>query len=75
MQRYRYEINDVFEDFLQVLEDADKEDEDFYEFLHPFWFLVFEPLEDEKTIMQKFIENKLHKVSHTRVRKILESWQ
>ena len=75
MQRYEYEIGDDFEDLLQVLEDADDTDVDFYEFLHPFWFLVFEPLEVGKTIMQKFIEQKLLKVSRTRVKAILESWQ
>ncbi|WP_165571489.1 SEC-C metal-binding domain-containing protein [Cytobacillus praedii] len=75
MQRYGYAISDDFEDLLQVLEDAGEEDEDFYEFLHPFWFLVFEPLEDGKTIMKNFIEQKLLKVSRTRVKAILKSWQ
>ncbi|WP_313804892.1 SEC-C domain-containing protein [Cytobacillus sp.] len=75
IKRFEYEIVDDFEDLFQVLDGADEEDEDFYQFLHPFWFLVFEPLEDGKTIMQKFIEYKLGKVSRKRVRAILQSWQ
>ncbi|MFE8696524.1 SEC-C metal-binding domain-containing protein [Cytobacillus sp. FJAT-53684] len=74
-QRYEFEMRNDFEDLLDVLEDVDDDDEDFYEFMHPFWFLVFEPLEDGETIMQKFIEQKLRKISRTRVKNILESWK
>ncbi|MBP2242010.1 uncharacterized protein YecA (UPF0149 family) [Cytobacillus eiseniae] len=74
-QRYEFEMRMDFDDLLDVLEEASEEDVNFYEFLHPFWYLVFEPLEGEETIMQKFIAQKLRKISRLRVKDVLASWK
>jgi tetratricopeptide (TPR) repeat protein len=70
----------VYGEQLQVsfeLEDLpyfDKEERDFYEFVHTFWFTAFGELDSGERIMDLFIEEMLPVLKNSYLKDILQKW-
>lgn len=71
---YSEEIEEDFHFFVHFHEISEEEELEFYEFVHTFYFVCFEPLDDEETILQKFIASHSHVIARPRIKEILKSW-
>ncbi|MDE3840131.1 hypothetical protein C0966_12315 [Bacillus methanolicus] len=71
---FESEILEDFEFLREMLILSDESEEEFYEFIHTFWFTCFELLDDGETIMKHFISQQLPKIKRPRLQEILRSW-
>ncbi|MBD7937084.1 MULTISPECIES: YecA family protein [Cytobacillus] len=74
-QRYGNAIRSEYQQLMDKLEDTDKDDAEFFEFMMPFWYIPFKTVEDGETILHKFIEHKESAVLRPRLQEILQSWK
>lgn len=74
LSRYADDMKEDFIDLLEIMEPVDDEEEDFYEFVHSFWYILFGPLENGTSIMEEFICEKLPSIARPRLKGILQSW-
>ncbi|WP_141432940.1 SEC-C metal-binding domain-containing protein [Bacillus sp. 03113] len=68
------EISDTFNDIMEMLNVEDEEEKEFYEFVHNFWFSVFELTENDHTIMECFLSEKLDRLHRPRLKEIISTW-
>jgi hypothetical protein len=69
---------EIEEDFAGICDDLiyeDEEDESFYQFAHACWFMLFCMLDDESTVLEKYIMEQSHKIKRPKLKQILLSWQ
>lgn len=71
---FESELLEDYEFQREMLIILDETEEEFYEFIHKFWFTSFEPLDDGKTIMEYFISQQVLKIKRPRLQEILRSW-
>lgn len=74
LTHYGEDIKADFVDLLDILEDIKGEEKEFYEFVHTFWFILFGTLEEEASVMDEFIHEKLPYIARPRLKSILQSW-
>ncbi|WP_442596296.1 SEC-C metal-binding domain-containing protein [Neobacillus sp. D3-1R] len=72
--RYREDLEDDFADLCDILELHDPKEIEYYAFTHTIWFILFSPLDDEQTILQKFIHYKSGKLKRPTLKLALQSW-
>ncbi|MFD1739520.1 SEC-C metal-binding domain-containing protein [Bacillus salitolerans] len=70
---YTMEIEDHFEQMMEVLHIHDDEVE-FYTFLHVVWFSLFYELNEGTTVIKQFIESEKGRIKRPKLRQILEGW-
>lgn len=68
------ELEEDFSDYEEHLMIIEEQEKQFYELMHAIWFILFEPLEDGETILEKFIESESAKIRRPKLREILRSW-
>jgi hypothetical protein len=68
------ELQEDFSDYEEHLMIAQEQEKQFYELMHAIWFILFEPLEDGETILEKFIESESVNIRRPKLRAILRSW-
>ncbi|MDQ0269080.1 YecA family protein [Cytobacillus purgationiresistens] len=73
-QRYGNAMKQEYQTLMTKLTETDEEDKEFFEFMQPFWYIHFMPLDDGETILQKFIHYKLPSIVRPRLQEILQSW-
>lgn len=71
---YELELDDSFEEIAENIIIPDEQLEQFYAFIHAVWFLLFEPLEDGKTILEKYIAYEGKRIQRPKLQQILQSW-
>jgi uncharacterized protein len=69
---YGEQIQESFE--LEDLPYFDKEEREFYEFVHTFWFTAFGELDSGERIMDLFIEEMLPALKNSYLKDILQKW-
>jgi uncharacterized protein YecA (UPF0149 family) len=74
LTHYADDIKEDFTDLLEILEDVEGEEKEFYEFVHSFWYILFGTIEEEESIMDEFIRVKMPYISRPRLKSILQSW-
>jgi hypothetical protein len=67
-------INEDFELLEQMLDIETDEEREFYETIHSIWFSLFEGLDDDETIMDKFIQAEAGKIKRPKLKHILQTW-
>ncbi|MGG0888316.1 YecA family protein [Cytobacillus horneckiae] len=73
-QRYGNAMKQEYQNLMTRLEDTDADDAEFFEFMQPFWYIHFKPLNDGETIMEKFIKYKMPSLVRPRLQEVLQSW-
>ncbi|MDF2857516.1 MAG: hypothetical protein K0Q87_3367 [Neobacillus sp.] len=73
-QYFGDELQEDFLDYEEHLMIAQEQERQFYELMHAIWFILFEPLEDGETILEKFIETESAKIRRPKLREILKTW-
>lgn len=68
------EINDDFEDLVEIIDFDIELEREFYELIHAIWFSLFEELDDEETIIEKFITAESGKIKRPKLKQILQTW-
>jgi hypothetical protein len=68
------EINDDFEDLIEIIDFDMEQEREFYELIHAIWFSLFEELDDEETIIDKFITAEAGKIKRPKLKQILQTW-
>jgi SEC-C motif len=71
---YGDDLQEDFADFEEHFIMQEEQEKKFYELMHAVWFILFEPLEDGDTILEKFITMEAGKISRPKLRGILRSW-
>ncbi|MBT2687139.1 SEC-C domain-containing protein [Bacillus sp. ISL-47] len=74
LTHYAGDMKEDFTDLLEILEDIDREEKEFYEFVHSFWYILFGTVDDEDSIMDEFIHEKTPYIARPRLKSILQSW-
>ncbi|XJZ26934.1 SEC-C metal-binding domain-containing protein [Bacillota bacterium Lsc_1132] len=74
VNHYDIELEDSFEEFEETLLIPNEEIRDFYSLIHAIWFTLFQPLEDGKTILEKFIAYEGKRIQRPKLRQILQTW-
>ncbi|MEH7108064.1 SEC-C metal-binding domain-containing protein [Bacillus sp. JJ1764] len=76
LNHFDIEIAEDFERFEEIIDSElmDEEEVNFYSMMHAVWFILFVPLEDGKTIIEKFIAAESGKIKRTKLRQILQTW-
>ncbi|HJV16937.1 MAG TPA: SEC-C metal-binding domain-containing protein [Bacillales bacterium] len=72
---YGTEIEDDYEDLQEMLFIDEEQGEQFFEIVHGIWFSLFEQLDDEETIIEKFIASEGAKIKRPKLKQILQSWK
>ncbi|URM33493.1 SEC-C domain-containing protein [Cytobacillus firmus] len=75
LTHFAEDMKEDFKDLLDILEDIEPQEKEFYEFVHSFWYVLFGTLEDMDSIMDEFIHSKLPAVTRPRLKNILKSWE
>lgn len=75
IHEFSREIESEFEMRLCELQVDDEEEMEFYAFVHAVWFALFEYLDDEKTILEHFIEARVKLIQRPQMKEILQSWR
>ncbi|MBG9586629.1 YecA family protein [Cytobacillus firmus] len=75
LTHYAEDMKEDFKDLLEILEDIEPQEKEFYEFVHSFWYALFGTLEDMDSIMDEFIHSKLPAIRRPRLKNILKSWE
>jgi tetratricopeptide (TPR) repeat protein len=73
-QYFGDELQEDFLDYEEHLMIAEEQERQFYELMHAIWFILFEPLEDGETILEKFIETESANIKRPKLREILQTW-
>ncbi|MFF2449003.1 YecA family protein [Neobacillus sp. NPDC058068] len=68
------EINEDFEDLSEMIDFDMEQEREFYELIHAIWFSLFEELDDEETIIEKFIAAEAGKIKRPKLKQILQTW-
>ncbi|GLB61518.1 YecA family protein [Cytobacillus sp. NCCP-133] len=74
LTHYEDDIRDDFTDLIDILEDTEGEEKQFYEFVHSFWYILFGTLEEEVSVMHDYMQEKLPYITRPRLKRILQSW-
>jgi hypothetical protein len=74
LDHFEDEVYSAFEDYLAHFNIEAEEERQFYEFVYTIWFSLFYVLEDEDTILEKFIASEAGKIKRPRLKQILQSW-
>jgi uncharacterized protein YecA (UPF0149 family) len=74
MNVYDFYLEEDIEERFEDLETVSEQELEFYQFVHSVWYTLFVPLEDGKTILQRFIEEQGRMVHRSQLREILQSW-
>ncbi|KAF0818967.1 MULTISPECIES: YecA family protein [unclassified Cytobacillus] len=75
LTHFAEDMKEDFKDLLEILEDIEPQEKEFYEFVHSFWYILFGELEDMDSVMDEFIHYKLPSVIRPRTKNILKSWE
>lgn len=74
LNHYDSELEESFEEYKEDLFIPDEEIEQFYSFVHIAWFTLFQPFDDGRTILEKFISYEGKRIQRPKLRQILQSW-
>lgn len=76
ISNYGDEISEDFELIENDLILEESSDEEFFRFVHTFWFILFGEIDDEgNSILQDFIASHSRKIKRPKLQQILASWQ
>lgn len=75
LTHFAEDMKEDFKDLLEILEDIEPQEKEFYEFVHSFWYILFGELEDMDSVMDEFIHYKPPSVIRPRTKNILKSWE
>lgn len=75
MHEYDMEIDRDFESKLDDILTEDEDEIEYYLFVHTIWFALFVPIDEGRTILQRYIEERARTVQRPMVKEILLSWR
>lgn len=75
MHEYDVEIDRDFESKVDEILTDDEDEMEYYMFVHTIWFALFVPIDQGRTILQRFIEERSRTIQRPMVKEILQSWK
>lgn len=75
MHEYDVEIDKDFESKIDSILTDDEDEMEYYLFVHMIWFALFVPIDQGRTILERFIEERARTIQRPQVKEILQSWK
>ncbi|WP_077214788.1 YecA family protein [Bacillus dakarensis] len=75
LTKYDDHIQRDFEEAVEELTMINEEETDFLMFVHSIWYILFVPIDGEKTILHKFMEERSKMIKRPGMKDILDSWR